>query len=410
MSTDLVFDPLAPEQRADPYPTYARLRHDRPVFYAPAYDLWVVTRFDDVLTVLKDHTTFSSSIALHSSPHEPLPEVRKRMEQGWPDMPIIVEADPPLHTRIRRPITRAFTPRRVVEMEPRVRTIVDELLDGFAGDGEGDIVSLFAWPLPLRVIGDLVGVPEEDLPWVHDRSREWLSTYQATGTLDEQLVQADGYVALQRYFVDLVEDRARTPRDDLTSALVQAVRDDEDPIGVVELAGVPLDLVVAGHVTVTRAIGSAIVLLLNHPDVLDELRAEPAAWPGAIEEILRLESPAQGLFRRVTRDIELGGVRLPAGARLMVHFGSASRDEAVFPESDRFDPTREDVGKRHLAFGKGIHVCIGAPLARLELGIALPRLFERLDGLRRADDGPLVYDPIFFARGLATLRMCWDAP
>lgn len=410
MSTELVFDPLDPAQRADPYPTYARLRRERPVFYAPAYDLWVVTRYDDVLAVLKDDETFSSSIALHSSPHEPPPEVRERMREGWPEMPIIVEADPPLHTRIRRPITRAFTPRRVAELEPRVRTIVDELLDGLAGAGEAEIVARFAWPLPLRVIGELVGVPGDDLPWLHERSRDWLSTYQATGTLEEQLAQADGYVALQRYFVDLVEARAREPRDDLTSALIEAVREDEEPIGPVELAGVPLDLIVAGHVTVTRAIGSALVLLLDHPEVLDELRADPPGWPAAIEEILRLESPAQGLFRRTTRDVELGGVRLPSGARLMVHFGSANRDEAVFHDPDRFDPARVDVGKRQLAFGKGIHVCIGAPLARLELGVALPRLVERLPGLRRADDGPLAYDPIFFARGLASLRVAWDAP
>jgi cytochrome P450 len=249
-------------------------------------------------------------------------------------------------------------------------------------------------------------VPEEDLPWLHARSRDWLSTYQATAPLEEQLEQARGFVEFQRYFVDLVHERARSPQDDLTSALVQAVADDEEPIGLVELAGVPLDLVVAGHVTVTRAIGSALVLLLDLPGELERLRNEPEHWPGTVEEILRLESPAQGLFRETTRDVELGEVLLPAGARLMVHFGSANRDEDVFADPDRYDPSRDR--NLHVAFGKGIHVCIGAPLARLELQIALPMLVERLRGLRRADDEPLAFDPVFFARGLASLRVAWD--
>lgn len=404
--TELVFDPLDPVQRADPYPTYALLRRERPVFYAPQYDLWVVTRYEDVLRVLKEDETFSSRIALHSTPHEPAPEVGRVLDQGWPEMPIIVESDPPLHTRIRRPISRAFTPRRIAEMEPRIRALAQALLDAFAGEGEADVVDRFAWPLPLRVIGELVGVPEEDLPWLHARSRDWLATYQATAPLEEQIAQARGFVEFQRYFVSLVEERARAPRDDLTSALIQAVAEDEEPIGLVELAGVPLDLIVAGHVTVTRAIGSALVLLLDAPEELERLREDPALWPGAIEEILRLESPAQGLFRQTTRDVELGGVRLPAGARLMVHFGSANRDETVFEDPDRFDPSRDR--NLHLAFGRGIHVCIGAPLARLELQIALPMLVDRLRGLRRADDEPLAYDPVFFARGLASLRVRWD--
>lgn len=403
---ELVFDPLDPAQRADPYPTYARLRSERAVFYAPQYDLWVVTRHEDVLRVLKEDETFSSSVALHSTPHRPAPEVLGILAEGWPDMPIIVESDPPLHTRIRRPISRAFTPRRTAEMEPRIRAITQELLDAFAADGGADVVDRFAWPLPLRVIGELVGVPDEDLPWLHARSRDWLATYQATAPLEEQVEHARGFVEFQRYFVDLVHERARNPQKDLTSALVQAVADDEEPIGLVELAGVPLDLIVAGHVTVTRAIGSALVLLLDLPGELERLRAEPERWPGAIEEILRLESPAQGLFRTTSRDVELGGVRLPAGARLMVHFGSANRDEEVFADPARYDPSRDR--NLHVAFGKGIHVCIGAPLARLELQIALPMLVDRLPGLRRADDEPLAFDPVFFARGLASLRVAWD--
>lgn len=404
---EIAFDPLDPAQRADPFPVYAEARRDAPVFYAPAFDLWVVTRHEDVLAVLKDDETFSSRNALRSSPREPLPEVREVLARGWPEMPIIVDSDPPLHTRIRRPITKAFTPRRVAELAPRIEAIAQELLDGFAADGEADIVERFAWPLPLRVMGELIGVPAGDLHWLHERSRDWLSLYGATGSVEEQVAAAEGTVALQRYFVAAMEERTAEPRDDLMSALLAAVAEEDDPISIVELAGVPLDLVVAGHVTVTRAIGSALVLLLRRPGALEELRSDPTLVAPAIEEILRLESPAQGLFREATRDVELGGVLLPRGARLMVHFGSANRDEAVFADAGSYDPRRPDVNK-HVAFGKGIHFCIGAPLARLELSIALPLLLERLPDLRRADDGPLAYDPIFFARGLATLRLGWD--
>lgn len=405
---EIAFDPLDPAQRADPFPVYAEARRDAPVFYAPAFDLWVVTRYDDVLAVLKDDEAFSSRNALRSSPREPLPEVREVLAEGWPQMPIIVDSDPPLHGRIRRPITKAFTPRRVAELAPRIEAIAEELLDGFAGDGAADLVERFAWPLPLRVMGELIGVPEEDLHWLHERSRDWLSLFGATGTVEEQVAAAEGTIALQRYFVAAMEGRSLEPRDDLMSALLAAVAEEDEPISIVELAGVPLDLLVAGHVTVTRAIGSALVLLLRQPGALAELRRDTELVGPALEEILRLESPAQGLFREATRDVELGGVRLPRGARLMVHFGSANRDETVFADADRYDPRRADVGK-HVAFGKGIHFCIGAPLARLELSIALPLLLERLPNLRRADGGPLAYDPIFFARGLSSLRVEWDA-
>jgi len=405
---EIAFDPLDPTQRSDPFPVYAEARREAPVFYAPAFDLWVVTRYDDVLAMLKDHEAFSSRNALRSSPREPLPEVREVLAQGWPRMPIIVDSDPPLHGRIRRPITKAFTPRRVGELAPRIEAIALELLDGFAADGEADLVERFAWPLPLRVMGELIGVPADDLRWLHERSRDWLSVYGATGSVEEQVAAAEGTVELQRYFVTAMEERTRDPRDDLMSALIAAVAEEDEPLSIVELAGVPLDLLVAGHVTVTRAIGSALVLLLREPGSLDELRGDPELVGPAVEEILRLESPAQGLFREALRDVEVGGVRLPRGARLMVHFGSANRDEAVFADADLYDPHRSDVG-RHIAFGKGIHFCIGAPLARLELSIALPLLLERLPCLRRTDDGPLAYDPIFFARGLSSLRLAWDA-
>jgi cytochrome P450 len=320
-------------------------------------------------------------------------------------MPYIIEVDPPLHDRIRGLVARAFTPRRIEALEPRIEAIAAELIDGFADLGAVDIVEAFAWPLPLRVLGELFGFPEEDLARIHRWGTDWLLLQQDRPTA-ELVEHAQGLVELQRYCVAAVEQRQRTPTDDLLGALVVANDSSDDPLSVVEIAGLPLDLMVAGHVTVTRAIGSTLARLFVEPALREHL-LDPALGPKAIEEILRLESPAQGLFRVTTREVELGGATLPAGARVMAHFASANRDECVFAEPDAYCPERDDIG-RHLAFGKGIHFCIGAPLGRLELRVALPMLLRRLPGLRPGA-GDAVREPVFFARGFASLPVAWDA-
>jgi cytochrome P450 len=400
------FDPLSPEQRESPYAVYASARESAPVFYAERFGFWVVTRHADVLSVLKDGETYSSRDALTSSPVELPPEVQAVLDEGWPGMPVIIDTDAPLHTRIRGLVTKAFTPRRVAAMAPTIERVASELLDAIAADGGADIVARFAWPLPLTVVGDMLGVPRDDLGRLHEWSVHWLRLKQPGATLEQQLEWAESTVALQRYFMELLDERERDPGDDLTSALLAAAREVDLPLPRDAVMGVPLDLVVAGHVTVTRAIGNALVLLLGEPGRADELRADLSLVPAAVEEILRLESPAQGLFRITTCEVSLGGVDLPAGARLMVHYGSANRDEDVFACPAHYDPHREGLN-RHVAFGKGVHFCIGAPLARLELGIALPLLLERLPGLRLAG-GPLRWEPIFFARGLERLDVQWD--
>jgi cytochrome P450 len=399
------FDPLSPEQRDDPFPLLALARREQPVFHAERFGLWVVTRHEDVLAVLKDHRTFSSEGALRSTPAPLPPEVQAVLGEGWPGMPYIIEVDPPLHDRIRGLVTKAFTPRRIAELRPRIEELAAELLDGLAGETRADIVERFAWPLPLRVLGELFGIPREDLGRLHAWGTDWLLLQQDLPA--ERLVEhARGLVEFQRYVVRAVEQRLEAPTDDLLGGLV-AVRDElEPPLSVVEIAGLPLDLMVAGHVTVTRAIGSTLHRLFADPSLRDEL-LDPERAPAAIEEILRLESPAQGLFRIATREVELGGVTLPAGARVMAHFASANRDDGVFPDPDDYRPRRPEIAK-HLAFGKGIHFCIGAPLARLELAIALPLLLRRLPGLRPGAE-PAEREEVFFARGFRSLPVEWDA-
>jgi cytochrome P450 len=381
----------------------ARAREAQPVFYAPQFDLWVVTRYDDVLAVVKDHDTFSSAGALKSSPEPFPPEVEAVLAEGWPAMPYIIEVDPPLHERIRGLVTKAFTPKRIAELEPRIQAIAAELVDELAPLGRADVIERVAWPLPLRVLGELLGFPREDLAQLHEWGTDWL-LLQQPGTIEHRVQHARGLVELQRYMITALEDRAREPRDDLLGALMAARAESDDPLPLDAVAGLPLDLVVAGHVTVTRAIGSALALVFRHPELREHL-LDPALAPLAIEEILRLESPAQGLFRVTTRPTEIGGVELPEGARVMVHFGSSNRDECVFADADRVDPERDGLG-RHLAFGKGIHFCIGAPLARLELKTVLPLLLDRLPGLRPVGD--FEREPVFFARGFQRLVVEWD--
>jgi cytochrome P450 len=318
-------------------------------------------------------------------------------------MPYIIEVDPPQHNRIRGLVTKAFTPRRTAALEPVIQRIVDELLEALPPKGEIELIGAFAWPLPLRVLGELLGLPRDDLAQLHVWGNDWILVQQ-DGPLEKRLAHAKGTVALQHYFLDVVKRREREPTDDLIGALVAARDHLDPPLTDLEIAGLPLDLMVAGHVTVTRAIGNALHVLFSCPHLRQQL-LDPAMAPHALEEILRMESPAQGLFRTATRDAELGGVTIPAGARIMAHFASANRDECVFSNPDAFDPDRADL-VRHIAFGKGIHFCIGAPLARLELGIALPALLRRLPGLRPSG-GPRVREPTFFARGFAQLPVAW---
>lgn len=402
------FDPLSPEQLADPYPVYSRVRSEHPVLYSDRFDLWIVTRYEDVLSVVRDHETFSSRDAVRSSVEPPPPAVARELERGFPEAPTLTDSDEPYHRRLRDLVSEAFTHKRVAEMEPQIRRRSSALLDELAPAGEGDLIESFAAPLPLTVVGDLLGVPDADLPELHTRAYNWLRLLQATDPVEDMVRYARAFVALQHYFYDALLERRDRPRDDLMTALLEARTEAEDPLTIEEAMRVPQNLIVAGHVTVTRAIGNAIVFLLEHPGHLAELAgtSDSKLISSAVEELLRLESPAQGLFRVATRDAEVGGVAIPKGARLMVHYGAANRDESMFESPDSYDPYRAGL-MRHMAFGKGIHVCIGAPLARLELQVALPMLLERLPGLRLDPSRPPERDTIFFARGFRHLWLQW---
>lgn len=405
-TSELRFDPLSREQLDDPYPLYAQLRSDAPIFLDPATNLWIITRYDDVVAIAKDPVTFSSENAVRANV-SPFPEpVQEVLERGWPLSPTLTDSDGDMHKRLRLLVSRAFTPKRISAMEEGLAQVVDELIEDFVATGRGDLIERFAWHLPMYAITDIIQVPRSDVPDLHRWSMSWLRLLQATDDMDVLVACAEDVVAMQHYFMDALVSRQEAPRDDFMSALLLPLSGLE-PLSLEEAMRVPMNLIIAGHVTVTRALGNGLRSLLEHPEELRRLREQPELASTMVEEVLRFESPAQGLFRTVVADTEVNGTRLPEGSRLMLHWGSANRDEATFARPEAFDIGRDS--SAHIAFGKGVHTCLGAPLARLQLRLALPRLLERLPNLRLVDDEDAVQrDTIYFARGFSRLVLEWD--
>jgi cytochrome P450 len=364
-------DLFSEAMRRDPFPVFERLRSASPVFRVPEFDLWMVLDYEGVHRVLVDHDSFRSDLSHvpgHGNPGD------------W-----FIFFDPPRHSRMRALIAKAFTPRVVANLEPRIRELSRELLDGLVERGEMDLATDYAVPLPMRVIAEMLGVPAADWPrykrW-SDVILELANTFtrddKAARTLEEyRVVTAEIRDSLPAL---IAQGRAADP-DNLLSRLVDAEVDGER-LTPGELLGFVQLLLVAGQETTADLINNAILCFLEHPDQLARLHATPELLPSAIEEVLRYRSPVQWMPRATPREVTLRGQVIPAGKLVLPMIGSANRDPKQFPNANRFDITREP--NAHLAFGHGIHSCLGAPLARLEARIALTDLLERLKGLWRA--------------------------
>jgi cytochrome P450 len=392
-----VFDPFDAAFRADPYPLYQRLREENPIHPGPIGGL-VLTRHADCLHVLR-HPAASSD--------ERNGELFQAMAEAGEIDEELVEArpflflDPPDHTRLRRLVSKAFTPRTIERLRPRVQVLVDELLDARAGSGAMELIEDLAYPLPVQVISEMLGVPPED----HERFKGW-SRDLARGldpdfilpqdVLDQRKAAIDAFSA---YFLELIAERRRAPQDDLLSALV-AAEDEGDRLTERELLSTCTLLLVAGHETTVNLIANGTLALLRHPDQLRRLRDDPAIARSAVEELLRYDPPVQMTGRVALEDIELDGATLTKGAFALLLLASANRDPAAFPEPDRLDLGRTD--NHHLAFGFGTHFCLGAPLARLEGEIALTTLVRRCPDLALATDQPR-YKENLILRGLEAL-------
>jgi cytochrome P450 len=365
-----MIDFFSDDMRRNPYPAYDQFRAASPVFHVPSpLDAWLIFDYEGVWRALNDHDTFSSKV-----PSPP----------NW-----FLFLDPPQHSRQRGLIARAFTPRIVASLEPFVRRLSRELLNAVVHVGEMDLVASYAAPLPMTVIAEMIGMAGVDLP----RFKRWSDgilriSYARSG--DEAAAAAlqefrQVTAEMDEYLSDLIARRRATPKDDLITQLVEAELDGER-LAQPEILGFFQLLVVGGQETTVNLINNAMLCFLEHSDQLERLRAAPDLLPAAIEEVLRYRSPLQWVMRTPRRDVELCGQVIPAGKLVLPMIGSANRDPKRFCDPNRFDITRDP--NPHVAFGHGIHACLGAPLARLEARIALTDLLTRLEDIRLASSKP----------------------
>jgi len=413
-ATDL--NPFDPAFIACPFPAYTALRDSAPVVHVPhGKGFWFVTRHDLVREVVGDPVTFSSQVGSLSSV-VPGPELAAEMARikvgSVPNIPTLLTLDPPGHTRNRHLVSHAFTPRAVRAYEPLVRAICRELLDGWRDGEVTDFVSRFAVPLPVRVIAHGLDVPGDRV----DDFKRWSDAAVAfIGSHlndEESLAAARSDVELQTFLLDQIEAKRATPGEDLISRLVHARLSDEETSGLAadaarqlsdaEIVSIVRQLLVAGNETTTNLLTQTVVRLADEPRWWARLRDEPELIGPAVEESLRLVSPSGVNQRRTTRQVDLGGVTIPAGADVLVVYLSANHDERVFAEPERFDPTRANLGD-HLAFGRGIHFCPGASLARLEARVALEELTSAVAGYRLADRDHLAWNDSFQLRAIRAL-------
>ena len=395
-------DPFAPEFRADPYPLYNLLRTNDPIHWGD-YS-WILTRYADCEAILRDHRWSSNSA--HARNPRPLDEQSVRESMTTLDFPILLFMDPPDHTRLRRLVSKAFTPRSVERLRPRIQSLVDGMLDEAAERGGMEVIGDLAYPLPVTVICELLGVPAEDQhlfgPWSSDASR------LLDDEIDEDTVQ-HGLVSVMQllnYFNELFDERRAEPRDDLLSALL-AAEEEGDKLSETELRSITLLLFIAGHETTMNLIGNGMLALLRNRSQFDLLSADPSLAAGAVEELLRFDGPVHLTGRVPLEDIEVGGHLFEAGDQVVTLVAAANRDPARFDSPDELDIRRTD--NHHLTFSQGIHYCLGAALARVEGQVTLASLAQRFPNVELETTDPRYRDH-FVLRGLRELRIALPAP
>jgi cytochrome P450 len=415
--TDLAtFNPFDPDTLQCPFPHYAQMRDEQPVMHLESMGMYLVTRHDLVLQIVRDVETYSSQFGMASMamPGDAQERMAAVMAEGYPRVSTMLTADMPDHTRYRRLISKAFTPKVIAELEPVIRSITTRLIDAWfaAAPGESldlEFVERFGVPLPVEVIAHALNVPDERLADFKRWSDDSIAGIGTQIELEERLEAEQGVNEFQHYFAEQFELRKSNPQDDLLTNLLNARVDDDDPdvtdkrpLDMPEMLSIVQQLLVAGNETTTKLLTETVRLLAENPDEWEQLKDDPSRAPAIVEEALRLSTPTQGMFRIATKDHELEGVRIPKGARIVIVFASANRDAELFGEPDAFDPDRDNL-RDHLAFGKGIHFCLGAALSRLEGKVALEEFARRVDRFELDDSNDFGYHPSFLLRGLKRL-------
>jgi cytochrome P450 len=368
------YNPLSPAVQENPFPYYAYLRRHAPVAWLEPFQSWAVSRYYDVDYALKTPQLFSSASFLSQAIGDLNPV---------PEAPSLISSDPPAHTRVRKLVNKAFTPRLIAALEPRLRAITAHLLEHILSRSEFDLVRDLATPLPVIVIAEMLGVEPERRDdfkrWSDDLVR---GSNRPTAETERAHIRQSG-AALRAYLQEVIDQRRKEPREDLITALIRA-EEERQVLSANEILSLTVLLLLAGNETTTNLLGNTILTLLDHPAELAKVCANRALVPSLVEEVLRYESPVQLIIRQTTREVELSGTTIPAGATVFLLLGSANRDERKFPDPDRFDVLRNP--RDHLAFGYGIHYCLGAELARLEAKVALEALLFQCPPFSRKID------------------------
>ncbi len=401
------FNPLSPEARANPYPGYAWLRSESPVFELEAFGVFALSRHEDILHALKHPEIFSSSgmRALMTGQTGMMGSSAEPGRMGaLTEANSLISSDGEIHERLRAVVNRGFTPRRIAELEPHIRKIAEEAIDSVAVKGEMDLVGDLSIPVPVTVIADLLGVPRERLRDFKRWSDAIITSSTGVAQDDNAAAHREARDEFLDFFEEAIAARRESPGEDLISTLVRAEKG-EGALTAGEVLSFTVLLLVAGNETTTNLIGNTLIALTAHPEQLEKVCANPSLVPNLVEEALRYDSPVQAIFRQMACDTELRGVTIPAGKLVMLLLGSANHDEEWLPDAGTFDITRELKG--HIGFGFGTHFCLGASLARLEAKVALETLFSRCANLRRTTDQIEWIDSLIL-RGPKSLPLRFD--
>ena len=408
---------LDPRVIESPYEAYSVYREKAPVFLSPDTGFFVVTKYEDLKRVLSDYEFFSRDIVAY---WENNVEKKKEgywkfgrsvgkvfSEKGWKQIPCF-GSEPPNHTRFRKAANPSFTAGRIKKMEPYIKNLVNKLIDTFIDDGEVEFISQFCVPLPMNVIQDRLGFPKEDLPKLKGWSQDTSAGLSQMLNEEEEIACAERLVGFQHYMNKTFEEKKLHPKEDIISDLVSYIDEDGNKLKTEELLSMVSDLNIGGNETTTDSMASGMLMLMQQRDKLDDLLSGKAKFKNFVEEIIRLETPVQSLFRRVRKDVELRGVLIPEGSIIDMRFGAANRDDDQFECPAHMDLKRKNPGK-HLAYGTAHHHCIGAPLARQEMRLAFEILLERLKNIQLDPNrNDFLHREHFALRGLNKLYLTFE--
>ena len=401
-------DFFSAEVQECPFHVYQQLQEEAPVWQMPGTNVFVVTRYDDIREIIRDPGRFSSSFSALLNTGSSNEEVNTIYGQGYEMVETLLTQDPPRHRVYRNLVNKVFSNKRIEGMRSEVEKMSNELIDQWIDEPEVDLLNRFCVPLPIYVISDQLGVPRSELSLIKKWSDASASRLGRLADEEEQIQNAKDIVEFQHYFAALLDRMREAPEDNIISDLANNTIDEGRLLTKPEALGMIQQILVAGNETSTSAIAGGVVLLIQNPDQQAMLRQHPDLIPAAVEEILRLETPTSGMWRRATADTEIGGVDVPEGAFLMVRFAAGNRDESIFTDGGAMSVARENADS-HLAFGQGTHFCLGAQLARMEMQVALTGLLNRTtDWALVEGKNPLKHSPNVLLRGLTDLHISFS--